>query len=254
MQYHILENRGLLWLQGEDVRPFLQGIITNDIEKLAPDKSLYAAMLTPQGKFLYDLFLYDWQGGILLEYYTPKEADIIKKLTMYRLRSKVTFTPLNDYVVVAAWDGANGTPDPRDARMGARYVTKEMLINTASAEEYHKRRIGLTIPEMPIDLVSEESFPLPCNLEEINAIDYKKGCYVGQEVTARSKYRGNIRKKIFNLQFDSTAPQAGTAITAEGKTIGTMLSSVGNLGLAQLEIEAVDKPITADGRGLSISR
>lgn len=243
MQYHVLENRGLLWLQGEDMRHFLQGIITNDVEKLTPDKNLYAAILTPQGKFLYDLFLYDWQGGVLLEYYKPKEADITKKLTIYRLRSKVTFTPINDHFVVAAWDGASGTPDPRDARMGARFITKEKPLNTVSAEEYHKRRIGFTIPEMPIDLVSEESFPLPCNLEEINAIDYKKGCYVGQEVTARSKYRGNIRKKIFTVQFEAIAPQAGTAITAEGKTIGTMLSSAGNLGLAQLEIEAAERPI-----------
>ena len=243
MQYHLVGNRGLLLLQGDDVRPFLQGIITNDITKLTPEKSLYAAMLTPQGKFLYDFFLYDFEGGIVLEYYKPKETDIIKKLTMYRLRSKVTFTPLNDYAVVAGWDGASGLNDPRDARMGARFVTKEATKNTASAEEYHQRRIGFTVPEMPDDLVSEESFPLPCNLEEINAIDYKKGCYVGQEVTARSKYRGNIRKKIFTVEFKGTAPQAGTAIAAEGKTIGTMLSSTGNIGLAQLEIEAAEKPI-----------
>lgn len=254
MQYHVLENRGLFLLQDGDARPFLQGIITNDIAKLAPEKSLYAAILTPQGKFLYDLFLYDWQGGILLEYYKPKEADIIKKLTMYRLRSKVTFTPINDHFVVAAWDGASGTPDPRDARMGVRFVTNQPPKETVSAEEYHKWRIGFTIPEMPIDLVSEESFPLPCNLEEINAIDYKKGCYVGQEVTARSKYRGNIRKRIFTVQFEATAPQAGTGITAEGKTIGTMLSSSGNLGLAQLEIEAADKPLTAGEINLSAIR
>ena len=243
MQYHLLENRGLLLLEGDDVRAFLQGIITNDIHKLAPDKSLYAVMLTPQGKFLYDFFLYDLEGGVALEYYKPKEADILKKLMMYRLRSKVTFTPLNNYIVVAGWDDASGLNDPRDARMGVRFVTKEAPQNTASAEEYHQRRIGFTIPEMPDDLVSEESFPLPCNLEEINAIDYKKGCYVGQEVTARSKYRGNIRKKIFTVQLEGAAPQVGTAIVSEGKTIGIMLSSVGNLGLAQIDIDSAERQI-----------
>ncbi len=238
---HILENRGLLLLQGEDVKHFLQGILTNDIEKLSPEKSLYAAILTPQGKFLYDFFLYDFEGGVLLEYYQPKTAEILKKLTMYRLRSKVQFTPLEGYSVVAAWGEEAGLADPRDARMGTRYVTNQPPENTASAAAYHARRIGFTIPEMPNDLVSEESFPLPYNMEEINAIDYKKGCYVGQEVTARTKYRGNIRKKIYTLKFRGEAPRAGEPIRVEDKMVGIMLSGVGNIGLAQLEIESAEK-------------
>lgn len=245
---HILENRGLLLLQGEDVRPFLQGLITNDIEKLSPEKSLYAAMLTPQGKFLYDFFLYAFEGGVLLEYYQPKAAEILKKLTMYRLRSKVQFTPLEGYCVVSAWGDVTGLADPRDARMGIRYVTNQPPENTVSAVEYHARRIGFTIPEMPDDLVSEESFPLPCNMEEINAIDYKKGCYVGQEVTARSKYRGNIRKKIYTLQFKGEVPRKGEAIRLEDKMVGIMLSSVENIGLAQLDIDMASKVFAIYGQ------
>lgn len=246
---HVLENRGLLHLTGQDVRPFLQGLLTNDIHKLTPEKSLYAALLTPQGKFLYDFFVYDWQGGVLLEYYKPMAADILKKLTLYRLRSKIIFTNVSEqYFVIAAWNDASpNLKDPRHEKMGTRYITSQKPIGTlSSATDYHAHRIALTIPEMPDDLISGDSFPLLTNLEEMHAIDYQKGCYVGQEVTARSKYRGNLRKKIWTVKIEGTAPAAGTAIRSGERVVGTMLSHANNLGLAQIENEAVKLPLQAD--------
>ena len=234
---YIVENRGLLDLTGEDVRPFLQGLLTNDIQKLTPEKNLYAAMLTPQGKLLYDFFLYDLHGGILLEFYKPYAADIIKKLTLYRLRSKVQFTDVSDhYFVVAAWGDTQGPTDPRDEKLGVRFITNQKN-ESVPAVEYHAHRIALTIPEMPDDLISGESFPLPSNLEELHAIDYNKGCYVGQEVTARSKYRGNIRKKIYTVKIEGDAPAPGTAIRRGEQIVGTMLSHAKQYGLAQIETE-----------------
>ena len=245
----ILEDRGLLHLTGEDVRPFLQGIITNDIHKLSPTNNLYAAILTPQGKFLYDFFLYDRQGGVLLEFYRPKAEEILKKLTLYRLRSKITFTDVSkEYFVIAAWgdtQGLNGLNDPRDAKLGLRFISKEKPTSSlVDASEYHQHRIALTIPEMPDDLMSGESFPLLSNLEEMHAIDYAKGCYVGQEVTARSKYRGNLRKKIWTVKIVGLAPTAGTAIRNQNQIVGTMLSHAGAIGLAQIEIETAKQEIS----------
>jgi folate-binding protein YgfZ len=252
---HLLEHRGLLHLTGDDVRSFLQGLLTNDIHKLTPEKSLYAALLTPQGKFLYDFFVYDWQGGVLLEYYKPMAADILKKLTLYRLRSKITFTDVSDqYMTIAAWgDEQPNLKDPRHEKMGMRYITAEKLSdNLVPASEYHAHRIALTIPEMPDDLISGDSFPLLSNMEELHAIDYQKGCYVGQEVTARSKYRGNLRKKIWTVKIEGDAPAPGTPIRIGQRVVGTMLSHANDLGLAQIENEVAAQKLQAEKATLTI--
>lgn len=240
MSTHVIENRGLLHITGEDTRHFLQGLLTNDIEKLSPEKSLYAAMLTPQGKFLYDFFLYDWQGGIVLEYFKPKAEEILQKLNFYKLRAKIQLQLMDNlWMVVAQWgNNLTGLKDPRHESLGLRFITdKKPSGEFSTAEEYNAHRISLTIPEMPGDLISGESFPLPSNFEEIHAIDFQKGCYVGQEVTARSKYRGSIRKKIYTVTFEGSAPPAWTSITRDGKIVGTMLSHSASVGLAQLESE-----------------
>lgn len=253
----ILPDRGVLQLSGPDTETFLQGLLTNDIRKLTTEQPLYAAILTPQGKLLYDIFAYTHEDGVLLEYYLPLKEELLKKLRMYRLRAKVDIVEKPEMKVIAAWGGAlSATRDPRHPEMGYRYAATSLPegFSQASLEEYHYRRIGFTIPEMPVDLVSGESFPLPSNMEAIHAIDYQKGCYVGQEVTARSKYRGNIRKAIFTVRFDALPPPTGTAITAEGRAVGVCLSHARELGLAHLEIEAAQQktPLQVNGTGLSV--
>jgi len=194
-----------------------------------------------------------------LEFYKPHTQNILKKLTLYRLRAKVQFTDVSDtFFAVATWGDTSiltGQKDPRDERLGLRFITtEEPAAPLATADDYHAHRIAFTIPEMPEDLISGESFPLPSNLEEIQAIDYKKGCYVGQEVTARSKYRGNIRKKIYTVNIEGSAPAAGTPIRSGEQVVGTMLSHSGSIGLAQIESEiaAQKTPLQAGGATLTV--
>ena len=158
--------------------------------------------------------------------------------------------------MIAAWgDASPQLRDPRHEKMGVRFIADQKPSEPlASAEDYHAHRIALTIPEMPYDLISGDSFPLLSNMEEMHAIDYAKGCYVGQEVTARSKYRGTLRKKIWAVKLEGEAPLPGTPILSGERTIGTMLSHAENLGLAQIENEAAAQklPLRADKATLTI--
>ena len=257
LNYYSLPDRGLLYLHGEDTRSLLQGIITSDIHKLTADHPLYAALLTPQGKFLFDFFLIQWKDGILLDHLAAQRADLLKKLTMYRLRSKVQFENLSDNLqVIALWGdvgGVNAPYDPRLQQMGKRLVLPKAELadfqkqypdgRLAGEAEYARHRIALTVPETLKDLIPDKSFPLQSNLEEMQAIDYQKGCYVGQEVTARTKHRGTLRKRIYTVRIEGPAPEAGTAVMRDNHSVGEMLSHAGNLGLAQLDIETAESKV-----------
>lgn len=267
MYYSILENRSVMSLSGEDVEPFLQGIITNDIHKLTADNALYAAILTPQGKYLFDFLLIRRGNEILVDYCTGQKADLLKKLAMYRLRSKVqiTETPLS---VCALWGGDMPTvpetqtirKDPRHPQLGYRLIGPQAEIaafagTVATEGDYDLHRIDLTIPESNRELLPDKSFPLPSNLEEMHAIDYQKGCYVGQEVTARSKHRGVIRKALYTLRVaEGTPPVPGAKLSLDGQLVGEIFSAKAPLCIAQIEKEAAEKkqPLMAGETKLQI--
>lgn len=237
----ILLERELLEISGEDRRKFLQGLITNDIDKLTPQYALYAALLTPQGKFLYDFFLYDRGDSILLDCAPGWAEGIRQHLTKYKLRAKVTIAAREDVAVTASLEEKLEYADPRSAEMGWRAIASKESISGLSKDmaAYETRRISLGIAEGQKDLTQERSILLEYRFEDIHGVDFEKGCYVGQEVTARSKHRAQLHKMLFRVEADKALPPAGTMILSGEKTVGEMRSSIGSKGLALIRLEAI---------------
>lgn len=194
-----LPARGLITISGPDSKPFLQGLITNNIETLPPGKILYACLLTPQGKFLHDMFiqtianetiLIDCEGG-------ERAQDLYNRFMRYRLRQNIEVSCNDNHTVYAIIGSANhGLIDPRHTDMGSRSFEKPENMEEIDFETWDRLRISLCIPDGSRDLIPEKSTLAEANMDNLNAIDYKKGCYIGQELTARMHYRGLAKKQL----------------------------------------------------------
>ena len=268
--YTLLNNRSILKLSGEDRFKFLQGLLSNDVNKLKSGGPLYACMLTPQGKYFTDFFLISEQDIILLDIPASLEAIIVKKLNMYKLRSAVSITSCPEYQVVSFIDEDNFNCDsgiifidPRMAELGKRgFILKNNLKEITDNLKYDKNaydlaRINNFVAEGEKDLVSEQSFLLEYGLDELNAVDYNKGCYVGQELVARTHYRGVLRKQVVQVESEQDLPELSTVIYSGEQKLGTICSSVGNKGLGLVRIENVlnldsKAIITANGQEVKL--
>lgn len=258
MLYTHLTHRGLLRISGEDTVPFLQGLVSNDVARLGQRPALYAALLTPQGKFLHDFFLVREGDAVWLDSDASRLPDLAQKMKMYRLRSKVSIDPAPEGMGVAAMWNADDLspvqaslafPDPRLPLLGWRVIGNKASVDAAlrarggqevKPEEYERLRLEAGVPEGGHDLIPEKSFLLPFGFEDLHGVDFKKGCYVGQEVTARSKHLGQLRKFIYKVESaDKPLPPAGTPVYAGEALMGEMRSSLGTKGLAFLEVQAV---------------
>ena len=252
-----LPHRGILEIQGEDKAAFLQGLISNDIYTVTPERVIYAALLTPQGRFLYDFFIGEKGNSFFLDVESTRLESLVKKLTLYKLRSKVILTPRPDLKIFAVWgEGAatalglsedlgkvcnNAFMDPRLLALGARAVGEAPKIDfqPATPQDYDFHRLTLGVPEGGRDLIPERAILLESGLDELHAISWTKGCYMGQELTARTKYRGLVRKRLFPVTIEGEAPAEGTEIFSEGNSVGEMRSHNNAYGLALLRVEAV---------------
>jgi folate-binding protein YgfZ len=252
---HLVEDRAIVGLSGADARSFLQGLITNDLELLVPDRAIYAALLTPQGKILFDFIAVDDGAGmILLDCPAPSRDALIKRLSMYRLRSKVEIAPRDDLAIFASWDGLPlpgiSFEDPRLASLGRRSIAPK----ADGGNGYLAHRLAFGVPEA-VDFGSDKMFALDAGLDELHAIAFDKGCYVGQELTARMKHRGTARKRLLLVQSD-TPLVANTDLRSAGHGIGELVSVYDNRGFALVRLdrltEAGDAPIEADGKHVSI--
>ena len=251
--YYLLEDRALLAVSGAESREFLQLLITNDVDKISDGRAIYAALLTPQGKYLHDFFVFDHGGALMLECEKARIDDLLRRLRMYRLRAKVDFEIFgDDWAVIAltgdarpALDQGAVYDDPRLAAMGARAVLpREELarlnFSAGARQDYDALRLSLGVPASGSDLLPEKSLLMESGFEELNGVDFEKGCYVGQEVTARMKHRALIRKRLFPVRIDGPAPAPGAPILYDGIEIGEMRSSQDDRGLAMLRIETVE--------------
>ncbi len=279
-----LEDRSILAIGGEEARDFLQNLITNDVDRLSDNQAIYAALLTPQGKYLCDFMLAQLDGVILLDANTDQFADLTRKLMMYRLRAAVTLDDASDQWAVYALLGGvddlgdglgdelgaciqiNGGliyRDPRTAKIGARAILPrekaEAILTSlgfaqADRTDYENRRITLGVVDGLQDMETEKTLLLEANFEDLHGVDFNKGCYVGQEQTARTKHRATIRNRLYPVSFPGDVPASGTAISANGKEIGTIRSTAGHRGLARLRVETVDAgvPLSADGAILTV--
>lgn len=239
-----LRNRGLIHIEGEDRHKFLQGLVTNDVEHIPAGQAVYACLLTPQGKFLHDFFVLEGQGFLLLDCEGGQRAqDLYKRLNMYRLRSKVTLSveDHNDVYAVFGTQPATGAPDPRHPDMGWRAFEKPDGMEEKPFEEWDTRRICLAIPDGSSDMEPERATMLESNIDRLHGVSFDKGCYVGQEVTARMHYRGLAKKHLYGVEFKGAPPpEPGTDIHVNGKRIGQMRSSCGQMGIALLKDEAIE--------------
>jgi len=228
-----LPDRGLIHLEGEDRKPFLQGLVSNDMDKVAEGKITYACLLTPQGKFLHDFFIHEGDGFLLLDCEGGARAqDLYDRLIKFRLRAKVKISVEQDHPVYATFGSDDGLPDPRHEKLGRRAFQKPDA-EEKPFEHWDRLRISLTIPDGSRDLQLERATLLESHIDKLNGIDWKKGCYMGQELTARMHYRGLAKKHIHTVKIDGEAP----APFGDLPNGGTMLSHCGDMGLALLKDE-----------------
>jgi folate-binding protein YgfZ len=250
-----LDDRAVIAISGPEARDFLQGLVTNDVVGgLAPNVGLYAALLSPQGKILFDFLVTEGEGALLLDVAQTSLDALLKKLKMYKLRARIEIEArpqLGVYVglrshpdnrLTAYADRAVSFADPRLAALGVRSIgaKAEMPENLAGPQDYHARRIELGIPEAG-DFGFEKVFALDAGLEELNGVSFTKGCYVGQELTSRMKHRATARKRILAVTADSPLPDSGTPVTRGGAEIGELMSNHGWTGFALVRIDRLEQ-------------
>jgi hypothetical protein len=258
-----LEDRAVIAVSGPEAREFLQGLITNDIEKVSPANAIYAALLTPQGKILFDFLIAEGEGALLLDCATASRDALAKRLAMYRLRAKVTIEPRDQLAVLV---GLTGRPalrgitfgDPRHPGLGTRSIgaRAEMPKDVATSADYLKHRLDLGIPE-GADFGSDKIFALDGDLDELHAVSFEKGCYVGQELTARMKHRGTARKRLMPICADAALPQSGT-LKAGSRDIGEIASRYGTRGFASIRLDRLEEidadAIETDGMRVNVMK
>jgi len=240
----LLESRSIITLSGPERKSLLQGIITNNTEHLDNEQGLYAALLTPQGKYLHDFFLYQREEVIYLDCEKERMPDLFRRLLMYRLRKNVEIIDQSEkYKIVSSNTQLQNQPlsyqDPRSKEMGYRTILETIPqgLKIEPEDEYHRRRIALGIAEGSMDYIVDKSLILEGNFELLNGVDFKKGCYVGQEVTARMKYRGKVKKIMLPVTLSGPAPDKGTPITNEkGNKIGDLRSHCDKKAIALLRL------------------
>lgn len=230
--YVTLPGRGLIHIEGADRAAFLNALVSNDVATADGSRLVYACLLTPQGKFLHDFFVHAGDGFLLLDCEGGARAqDLYERLLKYRLRSKVQISVEEDHPVYAVFgDDRIGLPDPRHADMGRRSFEKPDMEESAF-EEWDRARIALCIPDGSRDMELERSTLLEAHIDKLNGIDWNKGCYVGQELTARMHYRGLAKKHLRTVHIDGPAPAPFTDLPNGGQ----MRSSCGDVGLALLK-------------------
>jgi folate-binding protein YgfZ len=272
-----LPDRALLEVSGADARTYLQGLISNDVDKVSTANAVHAALLTPQGKYLHDFFVIGLGESLCLEVEAARRDDLLRRLRMYKLRAKVDIAkvekPMSIYALlgpvsasrIGPFDGGVIYADPRHAGLGARAaLSPQAAAQLRSAgfglgdrTDYERLRLRLGVPDGSRDLVPEKSLLMENGFDELHGIDFDKGCYVGQEITARMKHRALVKKRLLPVAIEGTPPPPGTAVQFGGVESGEMRSSHGDLGLAVLRLDHVeasirdDRPFVASGARLT---
>lgn len=271
LRYVLLPDRGVLAVEGDDARDFLQGLVSNDVMRVSTKEAIYAALLTPQGKFLHDFFMAVLGDAVLLDCEGARLHDLKRRLGIYRLRSKVTLSDRTETltVVAAIGDGATAAldlppeagaaravadgdgvvfNDPRLRHAGvrailprdrARTVLEEAGFVAGEARHYERLRIGLGLPDGSRDMEIEKAILLECGFDELHGVDWRKGCFVGQELTARTRYRGLIKKRLVPVEVRGAVPAAGTPIMGGDREVGQVRSSADGLALALIRLDAL---------------
>jgi folate-binding protein YgfZ len=272
------DDRGVVEVAGEDAPSFLQGLVTNDVLGIGAE-ARYAALLTPQGKILFDFLVVGDPTAAPPRYYldcpAALAADLVKRLSLYKLRAKVTVVDRSDTLgVIALWGASRDDlglavddvradyVDPRREGLGRRLIVARSAFSALPAHAgaaYERHRLELEIPKGGVDFAYGDAFPHEANFDRLHGVDFKKGCYVGQEVVSRVEHRGLARKRVVGVRFAGEAPPAGTVVKAGEVDLGIMGSSMDGLGLALLRLDRVETaaaagtPITAGQTRLDVA-
>ncbi|HEY1933780.1 MAG TPA: folate-binding protein [Acetobacteraceae bacterium] len=244
-----LPERAAIGIAGEDRVPFLQGLVSNDVAEAAPGRALWSALLTPQGKWLADFFILSDGDRLLLDAEHAQVPMLLQRLNRFRLRSKVTIAEAPELSVLTAWDGTPQTdaiaaPDPRLPEAGWRILSPTPLPANATQAEWDLHRLALGLPDGSRDLESDKTVLLEAGFDELNGVSWTKGCYMGQELTARTKYRGLVKRRLVPVGVDGPLPAPGTPVFRDSAEVGTMRSGRDHLGLAVLRLGSLDTPLT----------
>ena len=249
-----LARRALISVSGDDWRGFLQGLITQDVETVAPGEARFGALLTPQGRLLFDLFVVGRQDGCWLEVAAEMRTALILRLTLYRLRAKVVIAA-DETPVWAAWGadpGAGWIADPRLPALGWRGYGVAAAA-TADEAAYDAHRLGLGVPG-PDDWGSDKAYPIEADFDLLNGIDFRKGCFVGQETTSRMKRRGVIKTRMLPLVFEGAAPAPGAEVLAGDLRAGEVLAGIDGRAMASLRLDRIGGALAVDGRAVRVER
>ncbi len=247
-----LPDRAVLAVTGADRVSFLNGLVSNDVTLAEPGRAVWAALLTPQGKWLADFFILSEGEALLLDCAADQAGMIAQRLTRFRLRAQAAIEPAA-LTVHAGWDmpapppGAIAAPDPRLPEAGWRILAPAALTAGATHEEWDTHRLGLGLPDGARDLEAEKTVLLEAGFDELNGISWTKGCYMGQELTARTRYRGLLKRRLLPIEAATALPAHGTPIIAGEREVGEMRSSLGARGLAMLRLDGLSAPLLAGG-------
>ena len=283
IHFAILADRAVVRVSGEDAKPFLQGLVSNDVNRVTGEQAVWAAFLTPQGKYLFDFPIAQADGGLVLDVEAARAADLAKRLSMFKLRSKVAVEVAEDWAVAVAFgDGAAAAfglsgeagaaqgfaggvacVDPRLAEAGVRIIAprgplaaalNETDLAETAPSDYDAHRLALGLPDGTRDMTLEKATLLENGFDELNGVDWTKGCYMGQELTARTKYRGLVKKRLVPVVVDGALPAAGSDILdADGKVAGEVKSGQGDRALALMRLERMAGPLSAGEATLTIT-
>jgi folate-binding protein YgfZ len=258
--FSLVSHRSVIAVGGPDRVDFLQGLISNDTTKVTPGHAIWAALLTPQGRFLNDMFVADsGNETLLLETERERAPALARKLGLYKLRSRVTVEDRSAAMEVAVVfgpgaekvppiEGASAFVDPRLPELGVRVLAPAGQAATLLAARgctdaplagYDALRLELGVPDGSRDLIVDKALLLENGFDELNGVDWQKGCYMGQELTARTKYRALIRKRLFPVRIEGALPAPGTSIYKDGQEVGELRSGSGSRALAMLRLDAV---------------
>jgi hypothetical protein len=265
MQAALLSDRGVVKVVGDDARRFLNGLVTGDVAKVAADKPCFAALLTPQGKIIADFIIAEAPiedgGGFFLDCPRALAPALVEKLNFYKLRAKIICEDLSEVLgVMAVWGGMVDSeyglsyPDPRLPALGSRVMLPPHLAAAAAADlgasftdadDYENHRIALGVPRGGLDFIYGDTFPHEANMDQLNGVDFDKGCYVGQEVVSRVEHRASARNRVVPIAYDEFAPTSGLPIMAGEKQVGTLGSTAKGRGLALMRLDRIADALTA---------
>lgn len=271
-QTELLSGRAVIRLSGEDRLSFLQGVATQDVELLNSRPAVFSALLTPQGKILFDFLVVTDGDALLIDCNSDAAPALLKRLSLYKLRAKVALEIDANLSVGVIWgdppsamdsEGTIKFLDPRLQALGRRVIGPTAFVSALLQEygdraDFNAHRIALGAPEFGADFASDEVFLTDVNYDALNGVSYKKGCFIGQEVTSRMKRKGDIRRRTLIAQFDGAAPENDASVTAGASTLGEISSSAAGRALAIIRLDRWEKataeetPVECEGRSLRL--